>query len=148
MIQTEEDIRKWAEGVVAANGEKFTPLTKGEQFIIAKCIMSLLGASSQKNNAEAGKQEPTTATQPSGGELKDVLNNPKRTVTMTRGFAYHHAKFGVQEVYDKFLDDVKNNKAEGRVMDFATGRQSTDAAFAYWLIQTIEVDLPPSVREV
>ena len=38
-IQNETDIIKWAEGIVSANGEKFTPLSKGEQFLIAKYIL-------------------------------------------------------------------------------------------------------------
>ena len=99
----------------------------------------------RKGNTEPPEQNPQ---EPPQTAVKEVLENPVRTVTMTRGYAYHRAGFKAQEVYDKFLADAKKGNTESKVMDFSTGRQSVDAAFAYWLAQTIEVDLPPSVRTV
>ena len=159
MIANEQDIRQWAAMIVEANGEKFTVLTKGDQYLIAKYILSMAESTGTQTaeppqetgeQEQAAKREDTHANmeEPPKAAVKEALEHPVRTVTMTRGYAYHRAGFKAQEVYDKFLADAKENNADLKVMDFATGRQSVDAAFAYWLAQTIEVDLPPSVRAV
>lgn len=139
MITTNEDIRQWAEMIVAAKGEKFTPLTKGEQYLIAQYIMS-----SMQSSAPPDTPEPTPET-PS----EQIQMPPKaaETIFLTRGAAYHRAGFSAQEVFDKFLTDAKEHKCDTKVMDFSTGRQSPDAAFAYWLSQTIEIGIPPSARK-
>lgn len=79
-----------------------------------------------------------TTTVPSGGET--------RKVTMTRGYALHHAQFTTQQAYDKFLAWSKEHPKEGTVMDFSTGVKSTNAAFAYWLMENIVVDVPANAR--
>jgi hypothetical protein len=141
--------------IVEANGEKFTPLTKGDQYAIAKYILGVgEGTSKPTPVTEETQQDDTTLppqdkpSEPPRAAVRDALNNPIRTVTMTRGYAYHRANFTAQEAYDKYLEEVKKGSADKQVMDFSTGRQSHDAAFAYWLSETIEVDLPPSVRTV
>lgn len=160
MLTTNDDVRSWAVDIVAAKGTKFTPLTKGDQFAIAKLIMELDAAAGYKVTDTSptdggGETIPASTTesspteqdrQPDPSAVKDALDNPVRTMPMTRGYAYHRARFTAQETFDKFLEAVKEGKAEAKVMDFSTGRQSTDASFAYWLAETIEVGLPPMVR--
>ena len=149
MIQTTEDVRTWAKTIVDANGEKFTPLTKGDQYAIAKFIMDLGCNASRNEYVESPKSKPndTNPEDLNRGAVRSTIEDPVRTVTMTRAYAYHRAGFKAQEVYDKFLKDVADGNATGKVMDFSTGRQSTDGAFAFWLSETIEVDLPSAVRK-
>ena len=68
--------------------------------------------------------------------------------TMTRGYALHRAGFTTQQAYDKFLEWAKDHKGESSVMDFSTGQKSVSAAFAYWLAEIIEVDVPAVERAV
>lgn len=147
MIQNNNDIREWAGMIVEAKGEKFTPLTKGEQFLIAKYIIETSKNTLQETTDAPDKDDPKQQEH-SQEEVKGSIETPVRTVKMTRGCAYHRAGLTAQETFDKFLENVKNNASKAQVMDFSTGRRSTDAAFAYWLSETIEVDLQPSVRPV
>ena len=116
-IETEADVLKWADEVVAADGERFTPLTKGEQFLIAKCIIDM-----KKRITTDGKRT---------GEVVTPIN------AMPRMYAYHRKGLTAQQVYDKFLGWCAEHPQSKEVMDFSTGHKSTDAAFAYWLSELV-----------
>ena len=149
MIQTEADIRRWAETIVKANGEKFTPLTKGEQFLIAKYIMDSADSASTKDS-EMGEpiQDPipdpkTEQEAKPADQQKDPQEKPKHPpmMKMTRGVAFHFSGFTAQQAFDKFLEETKGKSDMAKVMDFSTGRQSADAAFAYWLNEILNVNI-------
>lgn len=150
-IETNADVLEWARAVVDAKGEKFTALSKGEQFVIANYIY-------ENDKPVSGEvlEEPTSAPQPAAEpkhEDSPVSETPAEpvqqpppqppvTATMTRAYAYHRAGFDAQQVFDKFLEWVKEHPRANEVMDFSTGRKSPDAAFAYWLSEVITIDVP------
>lgn len=167
------DVYEWAKEMVAAKGEKFTPLSKGEQYVIAQYIVSL----TPRVAADLISQTPEVTEEPSADNGAEQLpgpweespcedngvptdwcmskykegnpNSPREyvpptTATMTRGYAYHRAGLDAQQTFDKFLEWGKKHPKELSVMDFATGRKSSDAAFAYWLHEIIE-DTPMGV---
>ena len=171
-IKNADDVREWARMIVDAKGEKYTPLSKTDLYQIALCIMETGENAACGGDADTTQPPPaetvappTTSVEDNGkmpepakeqqkddgidtAALRSNLLQPVRTAAMTRGYAYHRANFGVQEVYDKFLEWAKEHPKEGKVMDFSNGVQSANAAFAYWLAEVVEVELPPTVRGV
>ena len=158
-IETRTDVLEWAQSVVSANGEKFTALTKGDQYTIAKYIVDTLDGETQPPKDEPKADYPTTATdEPIKGNpeaatptaptaapspIPNYAPAPQtQKAIMTRSYAYHRAGFDAQQVFDKFLEWCKEHPKSREVMDFSTGRKSTDAAFAYWLAELITVDVP------
>lgn len=164
-IKTESDVCAWAETIVNGKGDKYIPLGKADMFAIAEFVMTYAPSKplptvpevppSPSPEAEKPAEVPakdeiakddkpydptpiSTTTVPSGGET--------RKVTMTRGYALHHAHFTTQQAYDKFLEWSKEHPKEGVVMDFSTGVKSANAAFAYWLMENIVVDVPANAR--
>ena len=117
---------------MAANGEKFTALSKGEQFTIAKFIVATEVNEGDANDADAPKPR----------EWKERGISPVTTATMTRADAYHRAQYSAQQAYDEFLKWAADHPKETSVMDFSTGAKSQVAAFAYWLGETIMIDVP------
>ena len=137
-IQNETDIIKWAEGIVSANGEKFTPLSKGEQFLIAKYILERRNTIGERNMEAPidGTNEiaedscsDTTAEE----QKKNKPSKEPSVMRMTRGAVYNLAGMTAQNAYDEYLNWIKDHPTEKDVMDFSTGRKSESAAFAYWL---------------
>ncbi len=162
-IETDADVLEWARTMVEAKGDKFTALSKGEQFVIAKYIMDIaFGDGETPERDSVGKTavnpEAATATatkveddippppppMPSvqGDSVSAPLDPPTSKATMTRAYAYHRAGLDVQQAYDKFLEWCKDHPKSKEVMDFSTGHKSVDAAFAYWLGEIITVDVP------
>lgn len=160
-IETDADVLEWARTMVEAKGDKFTALSKGEQFVIAKYIMDIAFGDGQTAESDSvGKPavnpETTTATgtkaeeplppppMPSiqGDSVTTPPEPPTSKATMTRAYVYHRAGLDVQQAYDKFLDWCKEHPKCKEVMDFSTGHKSVDAAFAYWLGELITVDVP------
>ena len=155
-IENEADVRAWAVAVVEAKGEKFTALSKGEQFAIAKYIVEKsqtgLPDEAKPDNeaiADAADSLPKaeeTATPPPPPLPESSTPNPVpcklSTATMTRAYAYHRAGLDVQQAYDRFLEWCEDHPKGKEVMDFSTGHKSVDAAFAYWLGEIITVDVP------
>lgn len=165
-IETDADVLEWARTMVEAKGDKFTPLSKGEQFIIAQYIVANANGMSateteempEQTTATATKVEETKAEGTGEAPAPDRLGTPSRTpvcppnqtsempptskATMTRAYAYHRAGFDVQQAYDKFLEWCNSHPKSKEVMDFSTGHKSVDAAFAYWLGEIITVDVP------
>lgn len=172
-IETRTDVLEWAQSVVSANGEKFTALTKGDQYTIAKYIVDTLDGETQPPKDEPKAEYPTTATDepikgnpeaatptaptatptetPTAPTAPTATTSPKpnyalapqaQKAIMTRSYAYHRAGFDAQQVFDKFLEWCKEHPKSNEVMDFSTGRKSSDAAFAYWLADLITVDVP------
>lgn len=162
------DVCAWAKEMVAAKGEKFTPLSKGEQYVIAQCIVSLI-PKTEEPSADDGAGQPSesgadlkereespcedngvptdwcksTGKEDNPNSLRDYV--PPTTATMTRGYAYHRAGFDAQKTFDEFLRWCKDHPHENSVMDFATGEKSTAAAFAYWIHEIISLDVPQGV---
>ena len=159
-IETRTDVLEWAHSVVKANGEKFTALSKGDQFAIAKFIVDsdeaepMAEEEQPKDEPPKGnweKDEPikgtteaatTSAPKPAPSPIPSYEGVPTQKAVMTRSYAYHRAGFDVQQVFDKFLEWCKEHPKSREVMDFSTGRKSSDAAFAYWLAELITVDVP------
>ena len=139
MIQNDSDVRLWAETIVKANGEKFTPLTKGEQYLIAKYIMGS-AESTSPTGSDKGVPDPSPVPTPEQEsptpEQKQEEQRHPPMMQMTRGVAFHFSGVTAQQAFDKFLEETKGKSDMAKVMDFSTGRQSTDAAFAYWLNET------------
>jgi len=150
-IETEADVRAWAMMMVSANGDKFTPLSKGEQFAIAKYIV---GTSSMDGQRKLDAADEMSAVAESLPKAEDDIPPPPRnpvpcelsTATMTRAYAYHRAGFDVQQVFDKFLEWGKEHPKQMEVMDFSNGQKSVAAAFAFWLGEIITVDVPDTAR--
>lgn len=159
-IESNADVLEWAHSVVKANGEKFTALSKGDQFVIAKFIVDsdearpMADGEPPKDEPPKGnweKDEPikgtqeaatTSAQKPAPSSIPAYEGVPTQKAVMTRSYAYHRAGFDVQQVFDKFLTWCKEHPKSREVMDFSTGRKSTDAAFAYWLAELITMDVP------
>ena len=160
-IETEADVREWAKAVVDAKGEKFTALSKGEQFVIAKYVVDYSMATPDMAPDTAPDTEPQAEPQtpqedPHGDPETEPLHPAptptpaapvadSTTATMTRGYAYHRAGCDAQQAFDKFLEWVKNHPKGGSVMDFSTGTKSVDAAFAYWLNEIITLEIPRGI---
>lgn len=160
-IETEADVREWAKAVVEAKGEKFTALSKGEQFVIAKYVVDYSMAIPDMAPDTAPDNEPQEEPQaeqedPHGDPETEPLHpaptttpaapvSDSTTATMTRGYAYHRAGCDAQQAFDKFLEWVKNHPKDGSVMDFSTGTKSVDAAFAYWLNELITLEIPRGI---
>ena len=150
-LNTEEDVRKWAEMIVDGKGEKFTPLSKGDQYVIARFIVKAEQESTSAETVPQAEEDKGTAEPPSPPdppeatpETKHEIETdlpPPATATMTRSFAYHRAGYSVQQAYDEFLKWAADHPHESHVMDFSNGKQSTDAAFAYWLGEVITIDV-------
>ena len=177
-IETANDVVEWAKSVVEAKGEKFTALSKGEQFVIAQHILGILemseaGAESEPHQHVTSEDccwepEPVVSERKTDDELGTPSRTPvcppnplsemptadvnlfpqvptATTVTMTRGYVYHQMGLDAQQTFDKFLAWGKDHPKELSVMDFSTGRKSTDAAFAYWLNEIMPVNIPHKV---
>lgn len=118
-IDTDSDVKEWAKMMVDANGEKFTPLSKGDQFAIARFIVNGLdGNPSIPDSPPASEEEGT-------GEK------------VSRGLYFHSCGYDAQSVYDKFLEWSNQHPTEKEVMDFSNGQKSGSAAFAYWLCEEV-----------
>ena len=168
-IKTDVDVLDWAKMISDGKGEKFVPLGKGDMYVIAgfvlrnaQCIHNpptgltkadIPEETSPDKDAAVG----TAAERPSPEEVwapvaytistttTSTAVDPEETkVTMTRGYALHRAGFSTQAAYDKFLEWSKEHPKEGTVMDFSTGVKSANAAFAYWLMENIVVEVPTS----
>ena len=145
-IETAQDVHEWAAEIVAAGGGKFTPLSKGDQFVIAKYIIDVSTDNAQAKPIESIPAETDAQiVSPKGTEPEPV---PSTKATMTRGYAYHRAGYTVQQAYDEFLKWGKEHPTETTVMDFSNGQSNKYAAFAYWLNEIIEVEVPhnPAMR--
>lgn len=148
-LNTEEDVRKWAEMIVDGKGEKFTPLSKGDQYVIARFIVKTEQEPTSADTVPQAEEDKGTAEPPEPPEVKIETNNEKQTdipppatATMTRSYAYHRAGYTVQQAYDEFLKWAADHPHESHVMDFSNGKESTDSAFAFWLGEIITVDVP------
>lgn len=154
-IETDADVLSWAETVMAANGEKFTVLSKGDQLAIARFIVNNT-VDRPATPPETQPQEDKAETPPSTPNVPQVerdeepktepwedkpIKGTTTTATVTRGYAYHRSGCTAQEAYDKFLTWGKDHPKDTSVMDFATGNKSSAAAFAYWLHELIKVEV-------
>ena len=147
-IQTTDDIRKWAEEIVAAKGEKFTPLSKGDQYKIARFILGLgecekpMAVNEVQNDQP---QEVQTAPHETTQQNSQDESKPKpcedngESVKMTRGAAMHLAGHSAQKAFDEFLKWCDEHRGEKEVMDFSTGQRSISASYAYWLSEIVNV---------
>jgi hypothetical protein len=157
IINNTEDILKWAEETVAAKGEKFSHLSKADQFAIAEYIVNgeVNAEATPVDEAKPAADEPEAiaeAAQEAAVDEDSKKPNPTgdstsggkhtTTATMMRGYALHMEGYTVQQAYDEFLKWCKGHPKESTVMDFSTGVKSNNAAFAYWLAEIISVEVP------
>ena len=168
-IKTADYVREWARMILEAKGEKYTPLSKGDQFEIARFILEGDEMEKGDGSKQPPPQEETSTIPPSPTAVGTTDEKPQATpadsptigyssssggkpttatATMMRSYALHHAGFTVQQAYDKFLEWSKEHPKEATVMDFSTGVKSANAAFAYWLAEIISVEVPTSVRTI
>lgn len=153
-IETDADVLEWAQTMVEAKGDRFTPLSKGEQFVIARYIVAHADGKESTDAKEKSEQTTASATKfedaplslpiPSvGGDSVSAPSEPQtERGSVTRAFACYRAGLDVQQAYDKFLEWCKSHPKSKEVMDFSTGHKSVDAAFAYWLGEMITVEVP------
>ena len=145
-IKTKEDVLAWAKVIVAAKGEKYTPLAKGDMFAIAnfiveaacpadapKCIETKPDAEREKSQTDAPMKPMTTDT--SAAKRNGLMPMPRSQLLRNAGFT-------VQQAYDKFLEWGNEHPKEAAVMDFSTGVRSKNAAFAYWLSEMVAAEIP------
>ena len=162
-IKTESEVYAWAETIVNGKGDKYIPLGKADMFAIAEFVVEYSpceplqevppppppSPEAEKSADVPAKEEPAKDDKPYDPApvyTTTVPSGETRKVTMTRGYALHHAQFTTQQAYDKFLEWSRKHPKEGVVMDFSTGVKSTNAAFAYWLMENIVVDVPANAR--
>ena len=166
-IKTKENVLAWAKIIMDGKGEKYIPLGKADMFAIAKYVTYGYGNLTEDLEVKDDTQPPqakepspdkdiaveTSDEKPSIEEVKPLKTdtttttvNPATTkATMTRGYALHRAGFSTQAAYDEFLKWSKEHPKEGMVMDFSTGVKSSNAAFAYWLMENIVLEVPNTV---
>ena len=158
-IETDTDVLEWAKVVVEANGDRFTPLSKGEQFVIAKFIVGENGgcgghdtsseSDSKPESATATVEEghadvppPSTTEDPTICTVSVSEKPPMQTIQVTRSDFLRSSGLDAQQAFDKFLKWCDEHPKEGSVMDFSTGVKSRDAAFAYWLCDKVLMEVP------
>lgn len=52
-----------------------------------------------------------------------------------RGLKFYHEGYDAQKAYDIYLNTL--GESRGTVIDFRSGKESREAAFAYWLMESI-----------
>ena len=158
-IETDSDVREWAKAVVEANGDMFTPLSKGEQFVIAKFIVVENGGCGDRDPSSESDVEPesdtataeevhadvpptSTTEAPSVCSVSVSENPTMQTIQVTRSDFLRGSGLDAQQAFDKFLKWCEEHPKEGSVMDFSSGVKSRDAAFAYWLCDKVLTEVP------
>lgn len=166
-IKTDQEIVEWAKDVANAKGEKFTPLTKGDQFAIAQYILSNLntadnsGTGTEPRAVDEGEPLPEAkGTEVEEEKSPDLIDphadwgkgkadpqetpkEPKKEADGERGIIRRQllVNRGIdtpQKAFDEFLKYTERHREEAVVIDFSTGVQSTAAAFAWWLTQRMD----------
>lgn len=147
------DVIKWARETAEAKGTKFTPLSKDDQHAIAEFVVSgaaTLAAANPMADMEGvptdAKDEPSAAPIP---DMEGVPSGKGRAEGMgeTKAKDEHFVRradllrkcgMSAQAAYDEFLAWGGDNPRESVVMDFATGKSTSGAAFAYWLNEMVK----------
>lgn len=154
-LETKEDIIEWATVIVAAKGEKFTPMSKGDLYAVANYILESAAKPEQSGSdgdsmvaEEANKGEMEVSGDSAHGDpMQDCMKTSAissetyNLQPMTRAEFFRKNKCPVQRVYDEFLKWCAENPSEGNVMDFSNGTYNKGAAFAYWLQDVITVEI-------
>lgn len=163
-IQNDADVLAWAEWIAAENGDRFTPLSKGEQYLIAKFIYDRRGLFEVKPQEpveedcckpmaedkvedkveECRRDEQADPVAPTTPLVQDQVMPQK--MKMSRGAAYHLAGTSAQKAFDEFLKWSNEHPQEACVMDFSNGQKSIAAAYAYWLHEIMDVSLTPKAN--
>lgn len=138
-IQTADDVRTWAAMMVEAKGEKFTPLSKGEQYVIARYILSNAVGEGPKPEQDVEQDKGMPEPPPQKAMEVPPPKTQEKVVNMSRGAAFHCKGLSAQQAFDEFLKWTADHAADSKVMDFSTGKQSIEAAFSYWLHEVITV---------
>ena len=164
-IMTDQEIVEWAKDVANAKGEKFTPLTKGDQYAIAqyileRCNTSKEGGDATETDAKVAGVTPDDKVvevknpdlidphacwaQVSKGATKEECDAAKEMVgdgdkgIIRRQLLVNRGIDTPQKAFDEFLKYTERHREEAVVIDFSNGVQSTAAAFAWWLTQRID----------
>lgn len=158
-IKTKKDIIEWANNIMAGEGKAYIPLSKSGMYAVASLILELwdknkeaaAGGEPPKSSPEVGEAQEQPKDADWGHDAQgdfattssiDTQHDGSVFVTMPRGNALHHEGLTAQAAYDRFLKWSKDNPKEGMVMDFSTGTKSANAAFAYWLMKNVVVEIP------
>lgn len=151
-LETKNDILEWANIIVEAKGEKFTPMSKGDLYVVAKYILEKEGevnidgdrkdeiTTEAPGTAEDGTVYQVQRDEPIDGWSATEECKDNRKVSVTRAVFYQEQKCSAQRVYDEFLKWCETNPQEANVMDFSNGTYNKGAAFAYWLQGRIQFE--------
>lgn len=146
-INTREQILDWARETSAANGEKYTVLTKDAQLAIARFIQEHMQeiANLQKRDVDTDV-ENTISEKSMDWNAKDAsvasasipAENPSKAPhIMRRADCFRSKGLDAQAVYEKFLEWKSTYPTKAVVMDFSNGEKVDSAAFAYWLTEFV-----------
>lgn len=155
LMVTREEILGWVRETIAANGEKYTVLTKEAQLGIARFIDELVNE--RKEDAEKEATKPSNAPDGSSdAELpvekteskedgKDAVSDCDRASIPTdnikaqmRRVDFLRSKgMDAQAIYESFLKWKKCNPSKATVMDFSNGEKVECAAFVCWLTEFV-----------
>lgn len=145
-IETDADVLDWAKWIVDAKGEKFTPLSKGEQYAIARYVVGSAGCGSHDEGDEPSDSgwtdEADNPIPPNLSECASVTEDrseeQKERMRATRVELFHRDGLDAQQAFDRYLSWLQDHPREKTVMDFSTGRLIDGAGFAYWLCSEAE----------
>ena len=152
----QEDIENWANETLTAAGDKFTALSKNDQFMLAKYIVDSvnrfhplhLGEGGIVRTNVEGKEKivdvpPASEPKDDKVELKPMPMSkridPPTTVKIMRRKKFADEGKDAQAAYDEFLQWAAENQRDAFVMDFSNGKSEPAAAFAYWLTEPVEM---------
>ena len=100
----------------------------------------------EQDNPSSDSADPSTddtfkEESSSDAEVKPVQEEKKEETIppckIPRGMKFHLSGFDAQKAYDVYLATV--GEGRGTVLDFRTGKESREAAFAYWLMEQVTV---------
>lgn len=151
-IKTDTDVLEWAKTIVDANGEKYTPLSKGDIFTIAQFVVNGCKATDVKQPDEEKPVEEEKPTESIPEDVRDehepfdepahpeVPSTAYPAVNATRAEWMHNAGWSAQKAFDTFIEWCAKHPKDGSVMDFSNGQKSVEAAFSYWLAKRVTGD--------
>lgn len=76
--------------------------------------------------AHEAEQNPAT------DKIEEETIPPRK---IPRGLKFHQEGYDAQKAYDTYLSTL--GECRGTVIDFRTGKESREAAFAYWLMESL-----------
>ena len=163
-INNNEDVLAWAKTIVEGKGEKYSVLSKGDQFAIATYITELAdkecpavgeGVTSGISTTTPEEARETYAGDPPNdfaiahpevcqtrGRVdtdtmtlpKDDVNQPTIPMRTVREVLLAKGIKTAQEAYDAFLKATAGDEKSRRVIDFSNGVMNVGPAFTWWVL--------------